>query len=102
MRWIPRQNGFVSSKNVLKYVIQPCLVLGSREKVNTFVQTEIKASTDQLPPILEALISFSVSRYPRGILPGEYYRIMETLDMTNNFKVAMYSLDPEVSEWIFF
>ncbi|SAM06138.1 hypothetical protein [Absidia glauca] len=45
----------------------------------------------------DALTSFSVSRYPRGVLPGEYYQIMEALNMGNNFKLSMYSLNPETA-----
>ncbi|KAI8338949.1 hypothetical protein BC941DRAFT_501283 [Chlamydoabsidia padenii] len=45
----------------------------------------------------DALTSFSVSRYTRGILASEYYQIVETLGMTNYFKLSMYSLDPKTA-----
>ncbi|CAO3593904.1 unnamed protein product [Absidia cylindrospora] len=45
----------------------------------------------------DALTSFSVSRYRRGVLPNEYYQIIEALQLTSHFKTSIYALYPEVA-----
>ncbi|ORZ04608.1 hypothetical protein BCR42DRAFT_429006, partial [Absidia repens] len=45
----------------------------------------------------DALTSFSVSRYRRGVLPNEYYQIIEALQLTSHFKASIYALSPEAA-----
>ncbi|KAI9299628.1 hypothetical protein BJ944DRAFT_245013 [Cunninghamella echinulata] len=43
----------------------------------------------------DAGVSFSVSRYSRGIKAEEYYQIIQQLDMTEHFKLALLALTPK-------